>query len=116
MSGHRRTEVGAELSEILVTGRLIRQEPRARIGYTFSHALFQEAAYNSMLRSFRRSVHARIGDALSEMLNSALVANGRERSEVLPSLAYHWSRAIDRKRPDVGRVEKAALALIQSAD
>src|SRR5262249_18430815 len=72
--------------------------------------------YNSMLRSFRRSVHTKIGETLSELVTLGGASSGREPGELLPSLAYHWSRAVDRSQPDLGKVEKAVTALIKSAD
>ena len=43
------------------------QSSRADRRYVFKHALLQDAAYNSMLKSRRREVHARIAEVLSEL-------------------------------------------------
>ena len=116
VSALKKEELDAELSELLKSGILVRRNIGARTSYAFSHALYREAAYNSMLRSFRRSVHTRIGDALSDLLTVGRTAIRREPGELLPSLAHHWSRAVDRSKPDLNRVEKAVGALIKSAD
>ena len=51
--------------------------------YTFKHALVQEAAYQSLLRSKRQRLHARIGSALEEQFP--------ETAETKPELlAHHW--------------------------
>src|SRR5205807_2605149 len=39
---------------------VIREEPSQAAAYRFRHALIQEAAYASMLKSRRRALHARI--------------------------------------------------------
>lgn len=62
------------------------QSSRSTRRYTFRHALLQEAAYESMLKSKRREVHARIADVL-----------GRHRPEMAETepevLATHFARA-----------------------
>jgi predicted ATPase len=47
--------------------------------YRFKHALIQEAAYESMLRSKRRALHAKIAAALAR-LQPAIVETARKRS------------------------------------
>lgn len=54
--------------------------------YAFRHALIQEAAYESLLRSRRREVHAEIG----ELLESRFYRPGGPRPELL---AHHFTRA-----------------------
>jgi tetratricopeptide (TPR) repeat protein len=56
--------------------------------YRFKHALIQEAAYESMLRSKRREIHAEIADALVR-LRPALVETAPE------TIATHLERAGD---------------------
>ena len=54
--------------------------------YTFKHALIQDAAYGSLLRSSHRQLHARIGQVLEERF-----ANEAARRPEL--LAHHFSEA-----------------------
>jgi class 3 adenylate cyclase len=54
--------------------------------YTFKHALVQEAAYQSLLKSKRQQLHARIAQVLEERLTDA----GEAGPEVL---AQHWTNA-----------------------
>src|SRR3984893_13239444 len=62
--------------------------------YTFKHALIQDAAYATLLRSRRQELHARIAKVLEDRFP--------EMVELHPEiLAHHWSQA--------GLVEKAAL-------
>lgn len=70
--------VGAEL--LYQRGR----PPRAR--YVFKHALIQDAAYSSLLRSARQQVHANVAQALTEKLP--------ELVETQPELlAHHYAQA-----------------------
>ena len=80
---------GAKLDEALEqltnTGLLFRRgDPAAT--YTFKHALVQAAAYDSLLKSKRAELHARIGHVL-ETDFSDQVANAPEL------LAYHFTQA-----------------------
>jgi class 3 adenylate cyclase len=62
--------------------------------YTFKHALIQDAAYATLLRSRRQELHARIAKVLEDRFP--------EMVELHPEiLAHHWSQA--------GLAEKAAL-------
>src|SRR4029453_13708101 len=59
--------------------------------YAFKHALVQEAAYNSMLRSRRRELHLRIGEALENHFPQT----ARDSPELL---AHHRTEAGDTER------------------
>ena len=60
--------------------------------YTFEHVLVQEAAYNSLLKSRRQQLHARIAEALEERFPEV----GASRPEVL---ARHLTHAELPNRP-----------------
>ena len=54
--------------------------------YIFKHALVQDAAYRSLLRSTRRQLHGRIGQAITELMPQIV--------ETQPELlAYHYAQA-----------------------
>lgn len=55
-------------------------------GYAFKHALVQEAAYQSLLRSRRRELHLRI----AEVLESRFPQTVRDAPELV---AHHWTEA-----------------------
>src|SRR6185295_6005478 len=59
--------------------------------YIFKHALTCDAAYELLLRSRRRELHARIGNALEILFPD-------RRDELAPMLAYHFSEADDPQR------------------
>jgi hypothetical protein len=63
-----------------------RDPPTARASFLFKHALVQDTAYSMLLRGPRRSLHARIADALEERFPDAT----RRRPE---TLAHHFTEA-----------------------
>lgn len=106
----------------LVHGGLLRRRDSSRQRYQFEHVLIQEAAYQTLLDGARRTWHARIASAIesrvfgaeqaSTIIEDATTARraGAEIIDgliVLPQLAHHWMRAIDRRRPAVEPVRRA---------
>lgn len=72
---------------VLEHSGLVYAEPRAPAsGYAFKHALVQEAAYHSLLRSRRRELHLRI----AEVLESRFPQTARDAPELV---AHHWTEA-----------------------
>ena len=59
--------------------------------YTFKHALTQEVAYASMLRTHRQALHTTIGQTLEAMYAGHL-------EDALEQLAYHFGRSTDAPR------------------
>ena len=57
-------------------------------GYSFRHALVREAIYSDLLAGERRSLHLRLGRAISDESGSA-----EEESAVAAELAHHWYAA-----------------------
>jgi predicted ATPase len=57
------TELAA-LGRLIQSGLLLRQGLPPRATYLFKHALVQDAAYDTLLRSNRQQLHARIGTVL----------------------------------------------------
>ncbi|MBZ4418667.1 protein kinase [Myxococcus sp. RHSTA-1-4] len=83
-----------ELDALERAGVLFRQGAPPHVTYAFRHALFQEAAYQSLLRKTRRSYHARIARVLDERFP--------ELRETEPELLAHhatqagvWERAVE---------------------
>ena len=73
-------------------GELVRSElviPRGQppnASYRFKHALVQDAAYQSLLRNRRETIHGQIANLLT--------ASGSDRAEIEPELvAYHFTRS-----------------------
>lgn len=91
----------AHLEQLVASELVFRvEEPGAAAEYRFKHALIQDTAYESMLKSRRRDVHERIAQVLEEQHPGVVEAS--------PSLlARHWEGA--------GQGERAARYLHRAA-
>lgn len=81
-------ELDVGLAQLTSSGLATRSGEGAGAVYTFKHALVQEAAYDSLLKSQRRPLHARIAGELARVRPDA-----RDREPEL--LAHHYSAAGD---------------------
>jgi predicted ATPase len=90
----------AALGELTNAELVYAHGPAPHTTYLFKHALVQDVAYESMLRSARRDVHRRI----AETLQSCFPERAKDRPELL---AYHHERAGDLD-PAIDRYEDAA--------
>ena len=87
-------EFDSALDRLIAAGLLFRQGVPPHATYLFKHALVQDAAYGTLLREPRRSLHARI----AETLESQFAEIAENQPELL---ARHCTEA--------GLIEKAAL-------
>jgi class 3 adenylate cyclase/predicted ATPase len=86
-------ELGSALDRLIAAGLLFRQGVPPHASYLFKHALVQDAAYGTLLREPRRTLHARIAESLE--------GEFAEIAESQPELlARHCTEA--------GLIEKAA--------
>ena len=76
----------ASLQRLLLAGLVTRSEGGAEAVYTFKHALVQDAAYDSLLKSRRSELHGKIAHVL-ETAMAAQVENSPE------TLAHHHTQA-----------------------
>lgn len=84
--------------------------------YRFRHALVQEAAYDELLPSERRRLHA----AYARAIESRPVGGGAGRASRLVELAHHWTAAHDPVRAlaaavEAGDASRAAYAFAEAA-
>jgi predicted ATPase len=86
-------EITLALDRLVTAGLLFRQGVSPHATYLFKHALVQDAAYGTLLRERRRTLHARIAETLEDQF-----ADLSERQPEL--LARHCTEA--------GQIEKAA--------
>ena len=86
-------ELGSALDRLLAAGLLFRQGVPPNATYLFKHALVQDAAYGTLLREARRTLHARI----AEILESQFAESAERQPELL---ARHCTEA--------GLIEQAA--------
>jgi class 3 adenylate cyclase len=86
-------ELGSALDRLIAAGLLFRQGVPPHATYLFKHALVQDAAYGTLLREPRRSLHARIAEALERQF---------------PEVAENEPELLARHCTEAGLVEKAA--------
>jgi class 3 adenylate cyclase/tetratricopeptide (TPR) repeat protein len=86
VSNRAAAELHEEVDELVAAGLVYQRRTAAGESYVFKHALVAEAAYDSILRSDRRRLHAQIAHRLSE----AFPAIAIEQPELL---ARHYGEA-----------------------
>src|SRR5262249_61715051 len=84
--GKPEVELGSALDRLIAAGLLFRQGAPPIATYLFKHALVQDAAYGTLLRSPRQALHARIAAAMQEQF-----AENVERAPEV--LAHHLTEA-----------------------
>jgi predicted ATPase len=83
-------------------------------GYTFKHALVQDAAYNSLLRATRQAIHGRIAEALlgqfADLAESApeMLAHHYTEAAVYDRAAPYWRLAAERASARFANAEAIA--------
>ncbi|HET7911108.1 MAG TPA: AAA family ATPase [Pseudolabrys sp.] len=94
-----REDVRAAVDRLREAGLLSRREFSATETYAFKHALVQETAYSSMLRSERQPLHLRIAETLSskfvdvaEGAPEVVAYHFTQAREVTPAI-HHWLKA-----------------------
>jgi class 3 adenylate cyclase/tetratricopeptide (TPR) repeat protein len=86
VSQQPQAELQSGLLRLVAANLLAREEVPGQAPYVFRHALIHETAYDSLLRSDRQQLHARIARVLEEQFP--------ERSAARPEdLARHYERA-----------------------
>ena len=98
-AGRPEPELRAALHQLLASGLIFRRGRPPNAVYAFKHALVQEAAYRSLLRSRRREVHGAIAAVLEERCPKVadatpelLARHYAEAGHAAPA-ADHWLRA-----------------------
>ena len=117
-------ELDRSLDRLVAAGLLFRQHPRPHATYLFNHALIQDAAYGTLLREARRTIHARIVDAFesrfAEIVSTQpeLVARHCTEAGLIEKAASLWGRAGRRSFARSAlweAVEQLSRALAQAA-
>ena len=86
-------ELRSALDRLIGAGLLFRQGVPPHATYLFKHALVQDAAYGTLLREPRRSLHARIAETLESQF---------------PEIAESQPELLARHYTEAGLIEKAA--------
>ena len=93
--------IADHLDRLVQTGLLFRDESGADTRYVFRHALIQDAAYESMLLSRRRQLHARVAEVLEEQFSGIagtqpeLVARHYTAASRHDAAVIWWQRAAE---------------------
>jgi tetratricopeptide (TPR) repeat protein len=88
--------VNAALTTLLASGLVHRIRSTATGDYQFKHALVRDAAYESLLRAPRQSIHQRAAEALvasEEQTPPEIVAYHFEQAGVFDRAESHWEQA-----------------------
>jgi tetratricopeptide (TPR) repeat protein len=84
-------DLGAHLAELKRLEFLYERTDAEGTAYLFKHALMQDVAYESLLTSQRRTLHAAAGQALETLHASNL-------EPIYDRLAYHYARAAEPRK------------------
>jgi class 3 adenylate cyclase/predicted ATPase len=74
VAGADETAVSAALDQLVAAELVFRRGTPPRLSYTFKHALVQDTAYQSLLRSRRQQLHARTAELLRTRFNDRVAA------------------------------------------
>ena len=106
-------ELGAALSRLVQSGLLFRQGVPPHASYLFKHALVQDAAYGTLLREPRRTLHARIAEVLESQFADVadnqpeLLARHCTEAGLIEKAAGLWGKAGQRSLERSALVEAA---------
>jgi predicted ATPase len=95
-------ELGSALDRLIQTGLLFRQGVSPHATYLFKHALVQDAAYGTLLREPRRTLHARIAGTLESQFpeiaesQPELLARHCTEAGLIAKAAGLWGKAGER--------------------
>ncbi|MDQ3932126.1 MAG: AAA family ATPase, partial [Actinomycetota bacterium] len=92
---------GRQLGQLEAAGLLRLTSARPELVYAFRHALVQDAAYGSLLKSERRRLHGLVGEALERLYP-------QRRGELAAQLARHFEQA--------GRPDRAAPYQLEAGE
>src|ERR1051325_3095540 len=80
-----------DLTTLEATGLIRLSQVEPELEYLFRHALIQDAAYNSLLKNNRRTLHQAVGETLERLYPD-------RRDELSPVLGQHFLEAGDEAR------------------
>ena len=109
VAGLESAELDHALDELTAAELVFRHGAPPEATYSFKHAFVQEAAHESLLKSRRQQLHAKIATLLEEQFPDA--ASGQPEL-----LAYHLAEAGQHDRAIVYLQQASSQALARSAD
>ena len=111
--GKPERDLNSSLDRLTTSGLLFRQGVPPHASYLFKHALVQDAAYGTLLREPRRSLHAHIAEVLESQFNEIaenqpeLVARHCTEAGLVEKAAGLWGKAGQRSLERSALVEAA---------
>jgi predicted ATPase len=114
VSGLPEEELQASLARLVASELVFQSGTPPDAVYTFKHALEQDAAYGSLLRTARQQLHRQIAEALEthspELIDSQPEFFARHYSEagVVEKSVFYWSKAARRSIARSAMAEAAA--------
>lgn len=99
VSPQSKTELQEALKELVFNELIVARSTSTDPSYTFKHALVQDAAYSSLLKSRRQQLHANIANALQENfasqmeLQPELMAQHLTAAGMMADAVPHWLSA-----------------------
>lgn len=124
VTGESQPALRAQLDELLRQGFIHQHGTQVQAKYSFKHALIQEAAYDSLLKSERRSMHRRIAEVISTQFADVVAATPEVLAEhyaaadLAEAAIAHWEAAGNKAAERSANVEAAshfanALAILR---
>ena len=107
-------DLASALNRLMEAGLVFRQSVPPHASYLFKHALVQDAAYGTLLRGRRRTLHARIADALESQFadiaktQPELMARHCAEAGLIEKAAGLWGKAGQRSLERSALVEARA--------
>ena len=106
-------ELASALDRLIAAGLLFQQGVPPHATYLFKHALVQDAAYGTLLREPRRTLHARIAETLQNQFTEVaenqpeLLARHYTEAGLIEQAASLWGKAGQRSLERSALVEAA---------
>ncbi len=101
ISQQRRSELRRALRQLVSSELVFVSGAAPRLAYTFKHALVRDAAYESLLKSHRQELHARIAATLERDYPDVvdrqpeLIAHHLSEARIAERAVSYWQRAAD---------------------
>ena len=105
MASHNKIELDSPLNQLTESGLAFRRGTPPEAHYTFKHALVQDAAYDSLLKTRRRALHAKIARVLEEHFPTT--------KDTEPELLAHHLTAAGETETAIGYWQKAGELAIK---
>jgi class 3 adenylate cyclase/tetratricopeptide (TPR) repeat protein len=99
VSGMPQQELGNALDQLVSSELIFRRGMSSDAEYTFKHALVQDAAYSTLLKSRRRQIHTKIGMTLEQKFpdivtnQPALLAQHCTEAGLIEKAVGYWLKA-----------------------